>query len=97
MKLWYAIQDTRGRPQNRDKDPVQIKYLNTYRTCWMWEYSRREEEGSLFYVVYKQAYIHERYERTRKCMTWKGTVDVIEGTRKYKGSPIYLVNQEVPG
>jgi hypothetical protein len=25
----------------------------------------------LFYVVYKQAYIHERHELTRKCMTWK--------------------------
>jgi hypothetical protein len=39
--------------------------------CRMWEYSRREEEGSLFYEVYKQAYIHERQEYTRKCMTSK--------------------------
>jgi hypothetical protein len=28
----------------------------------------REEEGCLFYGVYKQAYIHERHECTRKCM-----------------------------
>jgi hypothetical protein len=54
-----------------------------YASCRMWEYSRREEEGWLFYVVYKQAYIHERQECTRKCMTRKDTVNVIEGTRKY--------------
>jgi hypothetical protein len=48
--------------------------------CQMWKYSRREEEGLLFYVVYKQAYIHERQECTRKCMTRKETVNVMEST-----------------
>jgi hypothetical protein len=37
----------------------------------------------LCYGVYKQAYIHERHECTRKCMTWQATVNVIEGTEKY--------------
>jgi hypothetical protein len=32
---------------------------------------QKEEEGSLFYGLYKQAYIHERHERTRKCMMSK--------------------------
>jgi hypothetical protein len=31
----------------------------------------REEEGRLFYRVYKQAYIHERHECTHKCIMSK--------------------------
>jgi hypothetical protein len=49
----------------------------------MWEYSRREEEGLLFFVVYKQAYIHERQECIRKYMMWKEIVNVMGCTRKY--------------
>jgi hypothetical protein len=56
----------------------------------------------MFYVVYKQAYIYERQECTRKCMTRKDRVDIIGCTvlqvsSRSQGLPMYLVNQEVPG
>jgi hypothetical protein len=41
---------------------------------------QKEEEGCSFYVVYKQVYIHERQECTRKCITWKETVNVMKST-----------------
>jgi hypothetical protein len=55
---------------DRTLDWTQV-FSTIYAFCRMWKDSRQEEEGWLFYGVYKQAYIHERHECTRKYMMSK--------------------------